>query len=118
MTNINDFFDERTNEIIWDEKSEKRERFLRKNKDKDSENFFEKEFYTRDDDVSEIKKILSFGEEIKTKDIELVKVLIGQRKIKKKIGVYNFYDFILEITTDFQRKKVFIIRYNNESKFK
>ena len=93
MNNVNDFYNEVDEEITFDEKLYKRERFNRKNKVKEEgdESFYEKEFYSRDDDLLEIKRLISFGEEIKTKDVELAKRIVEQKKIKKKIGIYSFY---------------------------
>ena len=69
--------------------------------------------YSRDDDIFEVNKLIALGEEIKTKDIELVKNIIKTNKIKKKLGTYNFRDYILEILS-FNYKKIFCIRSNNE----
>ena len=69
--------------------------------------------YSRDDDIFEVNKLIALGEEIKTKDIELVKNIIKTNKIKKKLGTYNFGDYILEILS-FNDKKIFCIRSNNE----
>ena len=118
MKNVEDFYSEVDEQITLNEKIYKRERFNRKIKIKEEHiGFFEKEFYSRDDDVSEIRKLISFGEEIKTKDIELAKKIVNQRKIKKKLGIYNFENYILEISTlPLDNKKIFLIRNNNEDR--
>ena len=69
--------------------------------------------YSRDDDILEINELISLGEEIKTKDIELVKYIIKQNQIKKKLGTYTFGNHILEILS-FNDKKIFCVRRNNE----
>ena len=110
MKNVEDFYSEVDEQITLNEKIYKRERFNRKNKIKEEHiGFFEKEFYSRDDDVSEIRKLISFGEEIKTKDIELAKKIVNQRKIKKKLGIYIS-------TLPLDNKKIFLIRNNNEDR--
>lgn len=69
--------------------------------------------YSRDDDIYEINKLISLGEEIKTKDIELVKFIIKKDQIKKKLGTYTFGEHILEILS-FNDKKIFCVRRNSE----
>ena len=76
----------------------------------DYEDFhFDMRFYDRDDDLKEIFKELRLGGEIKTYDVELVKNIVKEKNIKKKIGVFLFRGFTVEIT-NYNSKKVFCIR--------
>ena len=68
MKNVEDFYSEVDEQITLNEKIYKRERFNRKNKIKEEHiGFFEKEFYSRDDDVSEIRKLISLERRLKQK---------------------------------------------------
>ena len=107
-------------DLVWDEKNQKRERFRRKNQ-KDFHSYEgEKDpsyYYSRDDDIKELKKIISSGEEIKTNDIELVKTITKENKIKKKVGIYYYNGYILEIKS-VENKKIFFIREKDESRIR
>lgn len=118
-----DYYDDYDFEVINHQKehyNRKKEKDKVKNKRRQQReiSFIENELesfriYSRDDDIFEVNKLIALGEEIKTKDIELVKNIIKTNKIKKKLGTYNFGDYILEILS-FNDKKIFCIRSNNE----
>ena len=118
-----DYYDDYDYEVINHQKehyNRKKEKEKVKNKRRQQKeiSFIENELesfriYSRDDDIFEVNKLIALGEEIKTKDIELVKNIIKTNKIKKKIGTYSFGDYILEILS-FNDKKIFCIRSNNE----
>ena len=68
-------------------------------------------FYSNSqDDVKEIRKKISEGEEVKLFDIETVKKVLNKKDLSNKIGSYYFKDLILEILVYFDNKKVFLIR--------
>ena len=68
-------------------------------------------FYSNSqDDVKEIRKKISEGEEVKLFDIETVKKVLNKKDLSNKIGSYYFKDLILEILFYFDNKKVFLIR--------
>ena len=50
-------------------------------------------------------------------DIELVKTITKENKIKKKVGIYYYNGYILEIKS-VENKKIFFIREKDESRIR
>ncbi len=111
-----DFYDDFSNNHLKERHNRQKEKEKIRNKRRQQKeiSFIENELesfriYSRDDDMIEVRKLIAFGEEIKTKDIELVKYLTNRNQIKKKIGTYTFEEHILEILS-FGNKKIFCVR--------
>ena len=88
--------------IIKRRKQQKQIEFIENN----TQSFY---LYSRDDDLKDIYKLLSSGNEVKTNDIELVKIITKVKKIKKKIGTQKIKDYVIE-TLSYMDKKIFCIR--------
>ena len=95
---------------------DKNKRKKQKNSFKDAE-FLENNsyaidhYYNNGHDVVEIYERLSRGEEVKLFDLKTAKRILGNEKIKNKVGTYKFDNgYILDILSFIDNKNVFLIR--------